>query len=98
LGNPICGLHGVYNLIEVISSRPNKNCDQSLDLILKLFKKIIGVISLIMGKMVPEMKVLTGEIRGSHLHSTQIPLFMSYLAHFISKCFFLKKKKNLHFW
>jgi hypothetical protein len=24
------GLHGVYNLIEVISNEPSKNCDQSL--------------------------------------------------------------------
>ena len=47
-----------------------------------------------MGKMVPEMKVLTGEIRGNHLHSTQIPLFTSCLAHFISKYYFEKKRKT----
>jgi hypothetical protein len=45
--------------------------------------------------MVPEMKVLTGEIRGNHLHSTQIPLFMSCLAHFISKYFFEKRGRPL---
>jgi len=30
LRNPLRGLPGVYNLIEVISNEPNKNCDQSL--------------------------------------------------------------------
>ena len=32
LRNPLRGLHGVYNLIEVISNEPNKNCDQSLNI------------------------------------------------------------------
>jgi hypothetical protein len=48
-----------------------------------------------MDKMVLEMKVRTGEIRGSHLHSTQIPLFISCLVHFISKYFFEKRRRPL---
>ena len=30
LHNPLCRLHSVYNLIEVVSNELNKNCNQSL--------------------------------------------------------------------
>jgi hypothetical protein len=35
---------GVYNLIEDISNEPNKNCDQSINVLLNIYDFIISII------------------------------------------------------